>query len=45
MVLKKTCWRFFVFIPGLLGLSMDPGWGRMAVLLCLVMTASLTSGK
>lgn len=33
--------RFYSWIIG----TMDPGWGRMAVLLCLVMTASLTSGK
>lgn len=43
-VLKKNLLAVLRFYSWIIG-TMDPGWGRMAVLLCLVMTASLTSGK
>lgn len=42
--LEKNLLAVFRFYSWIIG-TMDPGWGRMAVLLCLMMTASLTSGK
>lgn len=42
--LEKNLLAVFRFYSWIIG-TMDPGWGRLAVLLCLVMTASLTSGK
>lgn len=40
--LEKNLLAVFRFYSWIIG-TMDPGWGRLAVLLCLMMTASLTS--